>query len=222
MRTGDLLSSKNEKSTITITLPVFEEPEIVEKFLENNKETLEKHPIIVVDRKGGRILKDRALFYKKTSCPKIGMLLGSSRKFLINRVQTEFTLNLDTDIVLPTNFIGEALMKLKDPQVAAVALDYEKSQDHLAFGPSIWKTQILKKLYDWEYLKTTKCECIYMWEKLNNEGYKVEGLTMKAKHLKSFGDTLVIKKGGFYNCAWKNVMRILGYTKFNILSKVTK
>lgn len=41
---------KDEK--MTIALPVFEDPEIVVKFIEGNKEILEKYPLIVIDRKG--------------------------------------------------------------------------------------------------------------------------------------------------------------------------
>lgn len=214
-----MLRPKKDNS-VTIIIPVFEEPELVTKFVNSNKEILEKHPLFVINRKGGDVLRDRASFYKKTSCPTIGMLLGSSRKFLIRRVQTKFTLCLDTDVLLPENFVQEALKKFEDSQVAAVALDYEKSQDHLAFGPSIWRTKILQKMYNWEYVKTTKCECIYMWDKLHKNGYKIETVDMRAKHIKDLGDFMIKKKGGLRNYTWKNIMRILGFLKFKVVKYI--
>ncbi|MQY62144.1 glycosyltransferase [archaeon] len=212
----DALSKKKDK--ITIVLPVFEEPEIVAKFVNSNKEILKKYPVIVIDRKGGDILKEYASFYRKTSCPTIGWPLGSSRGFLIRRVQTKFTLNLDIDVLLPKNFLKESLKKFKDPQVAAVALDYEKPQGHLAFGPSIWRTEILQKLYDWRFWKTRKCECIYMWDKLHGERNKLETLNMRAKHLKSLGDFIKQRKGGFHNSTWNILIRLL----WGIKSKAMK
>jgi hypothetical protein len=200
---------KNKK--ITIALPVFEEPEIVAKFIEGNKKILEKHPLIVIDRKGGEALKEYASFYRKTCCPTIGLPLGSSRKFLVGRVQTEFTLNLDVDVLLPKNFVKESLKKFEDPKVAVVALDYEDLQGHLAFGPSIWRTEVLQKLYDWEFRKTRECECIYMWGKVRGAGYKIETLCMRAKHLKSVGTLIRQEKRGFRNCTWNILSRL--YTR---------
>lgn len=101
--TWDALYIENDRK-ITIALPVFEEPEVVAKFVNSNKEILKKHPLIVIDRKGGDILKEYASFYRKTSCPTIGWPLERSRRFLIRRVQTEFTLNLDVDVLLPKTF----------------------------------------------------------------------------------------------------------------------
>lgn len=193
---------------ITIALPVFEEPEIVAKFIEANKGIIEKYPLIVIDRKGGEALKEYASFYRKTCCPTIGLPLGRSRKFLIGRVQTEITLNLDADVLLPKNFVKESLKKFEDPKVAVVALDYENLQGHLAFGPSIWRTEILQKLYDWEFRKTRKCECIYMWGKVRGAKYKIETLCMRAKHLKSVGTLIRQERRGFLNCTWDILSRL--------------
>lgn len=211
--TGDLgtfdgLYVEKDKK-ITIALPVFEEPEIVAKFIDGNKEILEKYLLIVIDRKGGEALKEYASFYRKTCCPAIGLPLGRSRKFLIGRVQTEFTLNLDVDVLLPKHFVKESLKKFEDPKVAVVALDYENPQGHLAFGPSIWRTEILQNLYDWEKLwKTRKCECIYMWGKVRGAKYKVETLGTRAKHLKSVGALTGQGKRGFLNRSWNILSRL--------------
>jgi len=205
--TGDALYVEKDKR-ITIALPVFEEPEIVAKFIDGNKEILEKYPLIVVDRKGGLALKEYASFYRKTCCPTIGLPLGRSRRFLIGRVQTEFTLNLDADVLLPKNFVKKSLKKFEDPKVAVVALDYENLQGHLAFGPSIWRTEILQKLYDWEFRKTKKCECVYMWRKVRGAKYKIETLCMRAKHLKSVGTLIRQGKRGFRNCSWNILSRL--------------
>jgi len=203
-----------EENKITIVLPVFEEPDIVAKFIDGNKEILEKYPVIVIDRKGGEALREYASFYRKTCCPAIGWPLGRSRRFLIGRVQTEFTLNLDVDVLLPKHFVKESLKKFEDPKVAVVALDYENPQGHLAFGPSIWRTEILQKLYDWGLWKTKKCECIYMWGKVRESKYKVETLGTIAKHLKSVGTLAEQEKRGFLDCSWNILSRL--YHRFKI------
>jgi hypothetical protein len=208
-----MVLSEKKDNKMTIILPVFEVPEVVAEFVKSNEAILKKHPLFVLDRKGGEILKEHATFYKKTSCPTIAFPLGSSRRFLIKKVQTEFTLNLDVDVLLPTNFIQEALRKFKNPCVAAVALEYEPPQGHLAFGPSIWRTKILQKLYDWEHWKTNNCECLYMWKKLRKAGYKLETLDMCAKHLKSWGDSIAQRKGDFHICTRKVLNRLLAGIK---------
>ena len=208
--TRDALHLEKDKK-ITIALPVFEDPEIVAKFIDGNKEILEKYPLIVIDRNGGEALKEYASFYRKTCCPAIGWPLGRSRRFLIGRVQTEFTLNLDVDVLLRKHFVKESLKKFEDPKVAVVALDYENLQGHLAFGPSIWRTEILQNLYDWGLWKTRKCECIYMWGKVRESKYKVETLGTIAKHLKSVGTLIRQEKRGFRNCTWNILSRL--YTR---------
>ena len=193
--------SKVKDNKITILIPVFEEPEIVAKFVDENKSILKRYPVFVLNKKGGAILKEYTSFYKKSSCPTIGWPLGSSRKFLIRRVQTEFSLNLDVDTILPPDFVNEALKKLNDPKVGAIALDYENPQGHLAFGPSLWRTKVLQKLYDYTFWKP-KCECIYMWNKLHRANLKVETLNKKAKHLKLLGDSIRQNKAGFLDYLW--------------------
>jgi hypothetical protein len=205
--------SKNRNDTVTLVLPVMEEPEVVYKFIEGNKDILKKFPLLVLDLKGGEPLKEYAFFYKKTRCPTIGMPLGSSRRFLIRRVQTEFTLNLDVDVLLPKNFVTKALTRFADSKVAAVALDYENSQGHLAFGPSLWRTKILQELYNWEIWKTKECECIYMWKKAHQANYKIKTLNMRAKHLKSLGEIIKQRKQGLSNCGWNILSLLYNHTK---------
>jgi len=211
-----LYFEKDEK--ITIALPVFEKPEIVAKFIEGNKEILKKYPLIVIDRKGGKALKEYTSFYRKTCCPTIGFSLGSSRRFLIRRVQTEFTLNLDVDVLLPKDFVKESLRKFEDPKVAVVALDYENPQGHLAFGPSIWRTEILQKLYDWGLWKTRKCECNYMWGKVRSSKYKIETLGMRAKHLKSLATLVQQGKRCFFSCSLSILSRLHKHFKVLLLN----
>lgn len=211
--------SEKRDNKITIILPVFEEPEIVAKFITHNKKLLKKYPVIVINKKGGDILKEYASFYRKTNCPMIGWPLDRSRKFLIQRVQTQFTLILDVDVLLPTNFVKEALKKFNKPKVAVVALNYEKPQGHLAFGPSIWRTKILQKLYDWKFWKQP-CECMYMWNKVNRENHKIETLNMKAKHLKLLGDSIKQKKAGVYNRAWNTSLQLGAKTVSKVMSPI--
>ena len=204
------MPSLKKDNGVTIVLPVFEEPEVVAMFLNCNREILQQHPLFVVDLKGGEILKGYAAFYRKTSCPTIAWPLGSSRRFLIRRVQTEFTLNLDVDVLLPNNFVSESLKKFKDPLVAAVSINYYGHHTHLPFGPSIWRTKILQKLYDWEHWKLKNCECLYMWNKLRKAEYKLETLDMRAKHLKYWGDSITQRHRGFYNSTRKVLKRLFG------------
>ena len=75
--------------------------------------------------------------------------------------------------------------KLRPEIVVVVAIDYEKPQGHLAFGTSIWRTEVLKQLYDWESEKVGDCECIHMWKKVHCAGLQIETLPYRAKHLKS-------------------------------------
>lgn len=192
----------------TILIPVFEEPELVANFVNNNKDLLTRHQVFVIDRKGGNSLQEYAQFYRKTNCPLIGWPLGRSRRYLIRLVQTEFTLNLDADVVVPKQFINESLKKFKDPKVAVVALNYEKPQSHLAFGPSIWRTDVLKKLYDYNSLKSRPCECVYIWNKVHEADLKIETLNMRAKHLKSLGDFIKRSKAGFYYYAWDILLHL--------------
>jgi hypothetical protein len=55
---------KNDKM-VSIVLPVFEEPEVVAKFLDYNIEIVHQCPLFVLDAKGGEILKNMLPFIEK-------------------------------------------------------------------------------------------------------------------------------------------------------------
>ena len=91
---------------------------------------------------------------------------------------------------MPPHYIEDAICILESkPEVGAIALNYAEpyKQNHLAFGTSIWRTELLKELYDWRLTFNQQfkpCECEYMWEKLEKKGIKVETLPLEATHLK--------------------------------------
>jgi hypothetical protein len=147
---------------LTVVLPLKENQEILEKFIEGNRELLTNYPLIVIGFGN----------------------LPEARKYGISLVQTSFTLNLDSDVIIPLDFIEEALKEFQDDKVVVISIPYESDiQGHLPFGPSLWRTEILQELYDWEFGKGD-CECRYMWEKVKSLGYKIVELDMKAKHLR--------------------------------------
>jgi hypothetical protein len=107
-----------------------------------------------------------------------------ARKIGYHFVDTPYILNLDSDTILPENFIEYSLRLLEDKNVAMVAIDYKEPQGHYAFGASLWNTDILKKLYDYiGFKETRRCECLYMIDKLRNAGYKLETLPVRARHI---------------------------------------
>ena len=106
-----------------------------------------------------------------------------ARKEGLKRVESEYVLNLDADTILPEDYIEEAIHLLNvNPQVYAVALDYQFpfTQGHLAFGTSVWRTEVLRRLYNFE--PGDQCECIYMWNKIQGHLMTIKG--MEAIHIK--------------------------------------
>ena len=111
--------------------------------------------------------------------------LGKARRECIDKVTTPYCLILDLDTVLPDEYLDYALWILHDNNdVAVVAIDYEKLQGHLAIGTSVWRTKILKKLYDYQNYKGELCECVFMLHKVLQNNYKIETLNYRAIHLK--------------------------------------
>lgn len=163
---------------LTIVIPVKESPEKVNEFILANMNILSKYLVIVIDSGGGEEFKDYSLYINKE------ISMSQARKIGYSLVDTKYTLNLDVDTVLPEHFIEDALMIIEcDSKVAVLALDYENCQGHYAFGTSLWKTDILKKLYD--YIEgNTLCECVYMWRKVLQNKNKIETLPYRAIHLK--------------------------------------
>jgi len=167
-----------EKSNIlTIVIPV-KNPLDIDSFISGNKIYLEKYNVIVIDSNGaGKELKGYSSYINKE------MSMTQARKVGYSLVITPYTLNLDVDTILPNNFIDFALSLLKNKNVVVVAIDYENCQGHYAFGTSLWKTDILKKLYDYKE-GNILCECIFMWRKVLQNKNKIETLPLRAIHLK--------------------------------------
>lgn len=122
--------------------------------------------------------------YDMKLSPTVG--LAKARRECIDQAGTEYTLVLDFDTRLPDGYVENAIKLLKRYlEVGAVALDYEvpHTQGHLAFGTSIWRTDLLKKIYDWDEA-SGKCECLWMWERLQRTKFLLSTLPMQAVHLK--------------------------------------
>lgn len=178
---------------LTILIPCCEEDSLVERSMQENYEILVKYPLIIVDRKGG----NKFTQFKQQGNMNIQYFAQDTsfwfaRRFGLEFVKTEFVLCLDVDTILPLLYVEKAICMLeKDPKIGAMALYYAPpcSQTHMAFGTSIWRTEELKKLYDWRLTNPptdiNKCECEYMWDKLAKVGLKVETVPMKAIHLKN-------------------------------------
>lgn len=146
---------------LTIVLPI-KETEELRNYLLSLHSYLTQYPTIIIDE----------------------FNLSDARRYGIDKVDTEYTLCLDLDTILPEGYIERAIEILVNPDVAVVAIDYERLQGHLAFGTSVWKTDILRKLYDW---KNIDCECIHMWKRVHSSGYLIETLPIRAKHIKHIG-----------------------------------
>ena len=175
-------------NNLTILIPCSEEDELVELSINENYGILSKYPIVVVDKKGG----DRYIFFNQVGNMNVKYFYQDSsfwmaREFGLDFVRTKYVLCLDVDTILPPLYIEKAIEVLESrPDVACVAINYESpnKQSHLAFGTSIWSTDLLRELYDWRLERNLKCECRYMWDKVESRGMKVETLPMEAKHLR--------------------------------------
>jgi hypothetical protein len=168
---------------LTILIPCFENPLLVKESVEKNRKIFSTHPIIVINKNGGEAFKEFGIVIKQNSS------FWSARRFGLELVKTKYVLCLDVDTILPLQYIEQAIQILeRKPKVGAIALNYAQplSQDHLAFGTSIWRTEQLKQLYDWRLTEKqyNTCECKYMWKKVEKEGMKIETLPMEAIHIK--------------------------------------
>jgi hypothetical protein len=162
---------------LTIITPMLEEETMVKKWLEGNRVLFGTYPLWIYDSGMSKLIETEA---SRVLTGKVDFWVA--RRILINEVKTSFLLNLDADTLLPIDYVQEALVLLKDPKIAVIAIDYEELMGHLSFGTSVWKTKVLQELYNWPGSKVT-CECIYMWGRIHKAGLKMETLNMRAKHL---------------------------------------
>lgn len=154
---------------VTIVIPVKDREEVVRSFVESNIDLLSQFPVIVVNDQGGYPLKRFATHF--INCR---ITLSGARRIGMDLVDTEYILNLDTHVILAPAYINRAVALLdQDEEIGAISVDHKKLMGHLGFGQSIWRTKVLKTLYDWTREKWG-CECIYMWGKLNKNGYRLE------------------------------------------------
>jgi hypothetical protein len=181
---------------LTIVIPVKDPPDL-ERFTKENFQVLNASQKVVIDSGGGeqlRTLPNMLLL-------QIQVPMWEARKIGYGKVKTAFALNLDADTVLPEGYVQDALNLLRENSCDAVAIDYQPLQGHYAFGTSIWRTALLKELYDYppravenlikvgeqEWITAFQngfCECTYMWARLLRSGGKLETLGYKATHLK--------------------------------------
>lgn len=168
------------RDLISVVIPVKELPKVVDDFILGNLDILSKCKVIVIDSGGGEALKKHSFIYLQYNC----VSMSKARRIGYRMVTTPYILNLDSDTILPENFIEYALILLEAKDVAMVAIDYEKLQGHYAFGASLWKTDVLKGLYDYtEFREIGRCECLYMIDKLRTNKYELETLPFRAYHI---------------------------------------
>jgi len=170
---------------LTVVIPIKEQKGITQAFLESNKWVFIKYHPVVIDSGGGEALKSYSRIYIKKDIP-----FWEARKLGYSLVKTPFTLNLDADVIVPNGYVQGGLELLEQANIGAVSIFFEDDgaglRPHwgtLQYGISLWRTELLKRLYDYER-SNGYCECVYMWRKLEQNGFRIETLPMRAKHLK--------------------------------------
>jgi glycosyltransferase involved in cell wall biosynthesis len=185
-------------TSLSIVIPV-KNPPSLEAFIEGNAGLFSKSPLIVIDSGGGEALEKHAEIYVKKD-----LNFWEARKLGYTHIRTPYVLNLDADVIVPDGYIAEAL-NLLETKAEAVSIFYEDvahCQGALEFGVSVWKTEVLRQLYDFSMDKVMDgkivkvglmaystlnhgwCECTYMFRKLKQNGYRLETLPFRAKHLR--------------------------------------
>jgi hypothetical protein len=186
---------------LTIVIPVKDSPDL-QRFVRENLEVLSASKKVVIDSGRGEqlgSLPNTLLFQKQVP-------MWEARRIGYEEVKTPFTLNLDADTILPKGYVLGSLNILRKNSCDAVAIDYDPPQGHYAFGTSIWRTDLLKKLYDYPPRAVEKlirvgeqewitafqngfCECTYMWARLIRSGGKLENPGYRARHIKNLWNT---------------------------------
>jgi hypothetical protein len=169
-------------SILTVLIPV-KNPKFLNDFIKGNAYILKKYRVMVIDSGGGEALRPdhgiATIYYKRD------VDMATARRMGMDMITTPYTLNLDCDNVLPEGYVEEAIALIKG-DVKAVAIDYAYPHllGHLGFGTSLWETETLKKLYNWNK-SDCLCECVRMWRRLIGESkLKLESLPYRAIHLK--------------------------------------
>ena len=181
---------------LTTVIPVKAPPDLND-FIKRNLSTLSVTQKVVVDSGGGEPLRQ----LPRTQWLQREASMWEARRIGYEKVKTRFTLNLDADTILPDGYVQESLNILRENSCDAVAIDYDPSQGHYAFGTSIWRTELLKELYDYPPKAVEKlikvgehewvtafqngfCECTYMWARLLRRGGRLGTLGYRATHLR--------------------------------------
>jgi hypothetical protein len=181
---------------LTIVIPVRAPPDL-DGFIKGNFSLLSITRKVVVDSGDGEPLGHlpSTIWFQKQ------VPMWEARRIGYEEVRTPFTLNLDADTILPNGYVLDSLNVLRKNSCDAVAIDYDPPQGHYAFGTSIWRTDLLRKLYDYPPKAVEKlikvgeqewitafqngfCECTYMWARLIRSRGRLETLGYKATHLK--------------------------------------
>lgn len=183
---------------LTIVIPV-KDPKFLGEFMKKNRRYLKKYPVIVVDSNGGGDLKELATVYITKNCT-----MAKARSLAYSKVETPFVLNLDSDVIIPKRYIVRALALLKkNKDMGAVSIFYKDigSIGALEYGISIWRTELLRELYDYNPIKLkldivwiapgkyTQLEVPYsehyhMWTRLASKGLRLGTLPFRARHLR--------------------------------------
>jgi len=183
---------------LSVVVPV-KHPRNMEAFILGNTDLFKNTFLIVVDSGGGEPLSKIAKTYVRQD-----LKFWEARKLGYAHVETPYLLNLDSDVIVPYGYITDAL-NLLETKADAVSIFYEDivhCQGALEFGASVWKTEVLRRLYDFSIdvvsdgkivkvgsqaystLNNGWCECTYMFRKLKLVGGRLETLPFRAKHLR--------------------------------------
>lgn len=178
---------------LTIVTPIKETKSLLDWY-NRMKWLLEKTEWTIIDSGGGKELESLCSQYIAA----VDVTFYEARKIGYHHVTSPLTLNLDAFTILPQEYVDEALTLLSSKEADCCAIDYEPSLGHYGYGTSMWRTDILNKLYDYvpklmrvsnrdskgEYhiLEYSFCECNYMWNTLVTSKHKFVPLFYKAKN----------------------------------------
>lgn len=177
---------------LTVLTPIKETADLTEWY-RSMSWLLDQTKWLILDSGGGEA------FSNVDGYQKLDVSEWRARELLIRKIETPFVLNLDCLNVLPEAYVKEAYTLLSNNGAEVTAIDYEESIGHYGFGTSMWKTPVLRAVYDYppkalrlqlqdedgefHVFRYTICECIYLWNKLYNNGNKFLPLLFKAKNL---------------------------------------